>query len=564
MLPTRMMNASRFSRPAALNTLFPLVVTLATLVGSPVFAAEPVARWALGKPATVSPLERETVATGGVTIVEGSPSGGGTSTRFDGRGAFLTAPLAADLNVGTGDFTAALWVKLDETGLDDQGDLLSQFDPATRTGWSLSIRTNGGVTNSQVNLRQLQFGIDAGSEPVLTDAGRPGNSLYGMSIAVHAGKLYVGTCEAGATETGHVYRYDGPDKWFDCGSPDVANAVTSMAVHKGQLYVGTGKYRLKGSSLNESENPAFGGRIFRFVEPGRFEPMGQLPETEAVGGMVEFGGALYASSLYPPAGFFRQGEGSTWTKLDSPNGKRNQAMIVHDGYLWATSYDGGQVYRFDGTRWEDLGLLEANTQNYSFAVYRGDLYIGSWPSGKVYRYAGKAGFVDTGRLGEELEVMGMLVHNGGLYAGSLPLAELYRYDGDQAWKRLAQLDQTPNTKYRRVWTAATYQGDSFWTTLPTGHIHRLRAGVATSWDEPFPAGWRHVAARKQGGKLTLWVDGKQVGESVEFAAEKFPLTTKVPLQIGKGPGSTLLGTLSDVRLYRSALTADEITKLAKP
>ena len=160
--------------------------------------------------------------------------------------------------------------------------------------------------------------------------------------------------------------------------------------------------------------------------------------------------------------------------------------------------------------------------------------------------------------------MGMLVHNGGLYAGSLPLAELYRYDGDQAWKRLAQLDQTPNTKYRRVWTAATYQGDSFWTTLPTGHIHRLRAGVATSWDEPFPAGWRHVAARKQGGKLSLWVDAKQVGESIEFTAEKFPLTTKAPLQIGKGPGSTLLGTLTDVRLYRSALTADEITKLAKP
>ena len=33
---------------------------------------------------------------------------------------------------------------------------------------------------------------------------------------------------------------------------------------------------------------------------------------------------------------------------------------------------------------------------------------------------------DAGRLGAELEVMGMAVYNGKLYAGTLPLAQVYR------------------------------------------------------------------------------------------------------------------------------------------
>lgn len=547
------------------RSLRDVVVCAALLVSCPavnssVHAAEPL-RWSLG--GGDAGTEKESTVHEGVTFVPGHPSGRGMAAEFNGRGGHVEYAPKPALDLGTGDFTVGVWVRLDEAGLDDHGDLVSQFDPKSRTGWSLSIRTNGGVTNSQVNARQLQFGIDAGSEPVLTDVGRPGNSLYGMSMAVYAGKLYVGTCEAGAKERGHVYRYDGPGQWFDCGTPDECNAITSMVVHNGQFYVGSGKYRLKGSSLSESENPALGGRIYRFAGPGQFELVGQLPETEAVGGTVSYGGKLYATSLYPPAGFFRYEGGTNWTRLENPNGKRTQALVVHDGALWATSYDGGQVYRFDGTKWEDLGVLEANTQNYSFAVFGGDLYIGTWPSGKVFRHEGDRKFVDTGRLGEELEVMGMLVHNGGLYAGTLPLAELYRYDGDAMWKKVARLDLTPDVKYRRVWTAATYRGDSYWTTLPTGHVHRLRAGAAVSWDELFPSGWHHVGARKQSGRLSLWVDGKQVAESEMFDAATLPVTTTAPLRIGKGPGSTFRGWLANVRLDKRALSAEEIAGEAK-
>jgi hypothetical protein len=44
----------------------------------------------------------------------------------------------------------------------------------------------------------------------------------------------------------------------------------------------------------------------------------------------------------------------------------------------------------------------------------------------VYRFEDVNRWTDAGRLGEELEVMGMLVHKGHLIAGTLPLAEVYR------------------------------------------------------------------------------------------------------------------------------------------
>ena len=61
--------------------------------------------------------------------------------------------------------------------------------------------------------------------------------------------------------------------------------------------------------------------------------------------------------------------------------------------------------------------------------------------GRVYQYRGDNDWIDCGRLGEELEVMGMAVHNGKLYAGTLPLAEVYRYDGETTWTKVGTLDR---------------------------------------------------------------------------------------------------------------------------
>ena len=53
---------------------------------------------------------------------------------------------------------------LDERDDDQPGDILSLYDPQQRRGWHLTVKTNAGVTFSQANTRQLQFGIDQGRD----------------------------------------------------------------------------------------------------------------------------------------------------------------------------------------------------------------------------------------------------------------------------------------------------------------------------------------------------------------------------------------------------------------
>jgi hypothetical protein len=392
-----------------------LTVSLAPFGVRTAPAAEPpAARWKLAGNAQDSAGRGLHGRNHGATFQEGTfPA---RSARFDGRGQHIEIPVADPLQLGKSPFTISLWVDTAAELDDDLGDLVSQFDPRTRTGFHLSLRNNAGVTHSQANDRQLQFGIDAGAPPVFADEGRPGNAIYGQSMAVHDGYLYVGTCEPGNDQAGHIYRYDGPGKWTDAGTPDKANSITGMAAFGGSLYVGSGKYRLGGSSLKESENPHLGGKIFRHRGEQRWEVVGHFPEMEAVGGMVVYRGKLYVGSLYKPASFFRyDGEGN-WTPLEVPNGKRVEALGVYNGFLWATGYDEGHVYRFDGEHWTDLGRVgeEENTQTYAFATYQGALHVATWRTGKVFRWTGET-WEDRGRLGEELEVMGMLVHNGSLW-----------------------------------------------------------------------------------------------------------------------------------------------------
>ncbi len=490
------------------------------------------------------------------------------SALFDGRGAYLEVPHQSELQLGRGDFTAAAWIYT-EPALDDlPGDILSQEDATRHRGFRLTLKSNSGVTFNQANARQLQFGIDDQRVSPWKDCGRPGkNTIVAFALAVHHGQLYAGTCEPGTGESGRVYRYAGNQEWTDCGAPASSNAITAMAAHDGQLFVGTGKYRLAGSSLTESENTNLGGRVFRYGGGTKWIDCGQLPNAEAVSGLVEFRGRLYSGSLYRPAGFFRYEGDTSWTDCGVPNGKRVEALGVFNSHLYATSYDEGHVYRFDGQTWTDCGQLgdpTENTQTYSFAVYEGRLYVGTWRSGRVYRFEDLGKWTDVGRLGEELEVMGMLVHNGRLIAGTLPLAEVYSYEGSDRWERLARLDHTPDVKYRRAWSMAEYQGQVFCSTLPSGRVFACEIGKSVTWDRELSAGWHHVAGIKSEAELRLYVDGELQAHSSAFNRADFDLSNGRPLRIGTGSNDFFNGRLRDVRLYRRALNAGEVLELAKP
>jgi len=486
---------------------------------------------------------------------------------FPASGSWIEIPASHAPSPGTGDFTITAKVLCPQND-GPSGDIVSQYDPATRRGFHLTLKTASGVTSSQASLRQLHFGIDDNRLSPWLDHGKPGNALLGFSMAVYKDSLFVGTCEPDAGQAGHVYRSGSNGQWIDCGAPDHSNSVTAMAELAGQLYVGTGKYRVAGSSLPESPNTHPGGRVFRMTEEGRWQDCGQLPEVEAVGGLAVFQGRLHASSLYKPAGFFRLEDDGHWTKLPVPQAaapdpgtsadRRVEAMTVWEGALYAGSYDGGFVYRWDGTSWTDLGRLGDNTQTYSFAQYDGQLFVGTWPSGRVYRFAGPHQWVDCGRLGEELEVMGMLVHNGRLLAGTLPLAEMYQYEPDGTWQKLTQLDRTPDVKYRRAWTLAELHGRLYCSTLPSGHIWSVQAGASVQHHAAFPAGWHDVAAVRSGKQLLLYIDGKQVAKADIPGDQPFNLQSTAPLRIGAGMNGSLNGRLSDLQIHQRALTPAEL------
>lgn len=475
--------------------------------------------------------------------------------------------------LGKGDFSLAMWIKSDENADRLPGDLISQYDPLKRRGFHLTLKSNTGTTSNQANWRHLQFGIDDNRATDWRDCGRPGKAILAFALAVHEGSLYAGTCEPEKGQSGRVYRYADGQRWIDCGNPDQSNSVTSMAVYQGKLYVGTGKYRLAGSRLKESENITLGGKVFRYEGGTRWVDCGQLPSTEAVGGFVVYNGRLYASSLYKPAGFFRYEEGTRWTNLPVPKGRdtktadtasrRVESLTVHDGYLYASSYDGGHIYRYDGKTWQDCGRLGENTQTYSFAQYEGRLYVGTWPSGRVYRFEAIKHWSDVGRLGEELEVMGMLVHNGRLLAGSLPLAEVYNYEGGNKWKKIARIDHTPDVTYRRAWTMAEYAGQVFCSTLPSGKLYAFSAGQQAVWGRSLSSRWHHVTATRSGKRLTLFVDGLKVAQSSAHEDSDYDLDTTAPLRLGTGMNGQLNGLLADVRIYQRVLRETEIKYLSK-
>ncbi len=482
---------------------------------------------------------------------------------FNGRDSHLALPADQLPNLQHGEFSISVWIYANATEDDVPGDVVSQYDSQLRRGFHLSLKTNTGVTLTQANTRQLQFGIDNARPLTWEDCGRPGQSILAFSLVSHEGELYAGTCEPGKTESGRVYRYGGKQFWMDCGAPAPCNSVTAMAAFKGKLYAGVGKYRVAGSSLPESENAELGGKVFCY-EAGQWTDCGQLPGSEAVSGMVVFRGSLYAACLYKPAGFFRYDGGEKWTDCGVPNGMRVASIGVYNGYLYGTSYDGGRVARFDGSIWTDCGQLGSeseNTQTYGFAVYQGQLFCGTWRSGRVYRFDEPNLWVDVGRLGEEMEVMGMIVHNGRMFAGTLPSGEVYEYRGTDVWQRVGELDTTPNVRYRRAWTLAEHHGRMYCSVLPSGRIWSTEAGKMAAWDHEFPAGWHHVAAVKGPDRLLLYVDGKQVAESTRFEHRDFDLTSNRPFQIGAGENDFFTGGIRDVQLFHRSLSADEVASL---
>jgi len=489
---------------------------------------------------------------------------------FNGLNAWLEVPNSRTLQLGKKDFSIGVWIHTAAKLDDVLGDVLSHYNPKSRTGWNLSLMNYAGVTSAQSNWRNLFFGIDAGQiDRSWTDCGRPGTNMQVKSLVVFDGHLYAGTWEPNKVVRGHVYRYAGGKKWVDCGTPDKSNSITGMAVYKGKLYAGSELYSGGGSSLPLSPNLNHGGTIYRYEGGRRWTNVGKVADVRSVSGLAVYKGILYAGTGTTGAwrdtprtrGMYRFDGVGKWTPCGCPD-LRVVHLSVHNGSLFGLSYDGGGFFRYlGGKRWQRLGPVPKSTQVYSTAVYEGKIHAGTWPTGSVYRFDGPQKWTNTGRLGTEKEVMGMAVYNGKLYAGTLPLARMYRYDGSGKWTSTGELDKTPKVRYRRAWVTAVYAGKLFCGVLPSGRVMSLEAGKCVSYDRALSAGWHHLTAVKSGNRLGLYVDGKMVTQSTEFDTTRFDLDVKTAFKIGFGQHDYFNGKMRDLRIYRHALSKKEISAL---
>ncbi len=496
---------------------------------------------------------------------EFSPPGpDGPSARFNGRDAYLEVP--GRVPFGANDFTLLLWVHTGAALDDGLGDLLSNFDTASRKGFTLGLATYTGVSNSQPNYRTLHFGLDDGTEPEWTACGRPGNAVLVFGFAVHDGALYAATCEPGENEAGHVYRYEGGTGWTDCGSPDRSNAVMALAAHDGSLYAGTGWYDTTGSALEASPNTTPGGKVYRYAGGSEWICCGALsnPETgEAgtLGGLGVYKGTLYATTLKQPGfGLYRYDGGAQWTYCGNP-GRRVLNPFAFNGDLYLVSYDGpGGPFRYNGAEWAYVGgtLNPPISQDYSFAVYGGRLHLSTWPEAHVYRMEDSGAWTVVGRPAAELETMGMMVYNGKLYVGTLPSSRVYRYDGEDIWTAIGEPLDAAGGKYRRAWSMALYQGKLFCGTLPSGNVWSLQAGGCVTCDHALAPGWRHLAAVRHGRDLLLYVDGERAAAATLPGDASFDVSSDTPLQIGRGPGDFFNGYIRSLQAHSQALSKAEI------
>lgn len=501
---------------------------------------------------------------------------GKAAAKFDGIDSQIEISDHPALHLGKNDFSIALWLhtKSGADGGDVVGDLVSKFDPDARRGLNLIVSTHTGVTQiTQPNYRHLQFGIDnAQCDSHWTDCGRPGNAVKVSALAAINGLLYAGTFENAPDHYGHLWCYEDDGKWIDLGAaPPKCNCVGSIGYFDDALYCSTGRYNSNGSVLGDPKNPRPGGKVYRIEADGKWIDIGhpgsenakpddashaegltdQADETVC---LTTYHGNLLAVSHHR-SGVYKYEGGKNWKNIGPE--LRIMSLTIHQDRLYALINSGG-VYRFEGdANWTYCGDPPRSTQTYCAVTYQGKLYVGTWPECEIIRYDGGESWTTVSRIGYEREVMGTALYNGKCYFGTLPMANVFRMDGNQ-FTYFGNLDNEPSVYLRRVWSMSTHNGQLFAGTLPQGKVMRRQAGRMATYDHALPSGWHHVAAVREGARLKLYLDGRQVAQSAALNSDDFDLDNDQPLRIGGGIGHALKGALRDVRLYNYSIDAQQI------
>jgi len=516
---------------------------------------------------------------------------------FNGVSAYIEVPNAPSLNFGAADFLLSAWVHTGKALDDGVGDILDLYDPSLRRGVTLSVNSSSSGYQGQGSDRHVYFGIDNARSSDWQDCGRPSptSPYVSNSMMVYKGRLYAAVTDAkDEKDWCHVFRYEGNQKWTDCGR--VGNGRTTgvgpLIVHDGNLYAVTWTYDW--TRVTKGNYDA--GRVYRYEGGTQWEDCGQPSDNRTLNCAASYQGKLYVGGGPETWGVFVHDGGNRWrsSNIFSKQGPQRcfpHAMSRYHGKLY-TAYPA--VYSFNGEQWTYAGLpgpldTTPSLQTHSLTVYQGSLCAGTWPEAKVARHLGGEEWQELGRVGEDgTEVNALTVYNGKLYGGSIPRAEVCRYDGVPRWTSLKRFYSPDGwqpglpgkarakevNEWSRVTSLTVYDGKLFASIgsctssvldSPAdvrGKVYCMEAGKCVSGDDNLGPGWKHLAAIRQGGSLRLYVDGKLVAKSSTFDPAEYDISTGKPLRIGFGQTDYFSGRIAKVRIYNQALTEGAIQKLA--
>ena len=352
-----------------------------------------------------------------------------------------------------------------------------------------------------------------------------GNYTYARAQALVGSTLYVGV--VGANIAGSMYSYSG--SWshiggnYHYGSWDwpIIDTITTSTVHNNKLYTGTGLgvagdamvWEYDGASASGSYWQLVGGQNTR--SPNTSVGWGYNTYEQVVS-LNSFKGNLYAGlgNTADDGDVYRY-DGNSWVIVggtegattvnsswaDADNIEQVFSMTSDNDYLYVglgNTDDDGDVWRFDGTTWEQIGGVNtggttinggwANADNVNtvLSLLRDGKYLyaglgSGTDEGEVWRLDLTAGTLDWEQIGglgaasypttwqniDNIEgVYSMAIYNGELYAAlgnTSGDAKIWKFDGT-TWTMVAgngaaaSYTSWGGSDYEIIWKMEVYSG----------------------------------------------------------------------------------------------------------
>ena len=171
-----------------------------------------------------------------------------------------------------------------------------------------------------------------------------------MALAVHDGALYAGTYEGEARARPgtsiRLCRRHGMGRLRRARR--LQRRERAGRIYSGDLYAAVSCYRAQGSSLAEFAKPSYrAAAVYRYAGGTEWVDCGQLGDAEDVFGLAVYNGELYGSAMY-------SAEGCSGTRAARPGcraaipARGLRCLGVFQGGLYATGYDVGGVFRYEG------------------------------------------------------------------------------------------------------------------------------------------------------------------------------------------------------------------------